>query len=138
MRYTQPDMTENLDWIKRKIKQEVFFSTFGMQEGFKVQLEADPQVQKAVEAIPAGPRTLPERAQNRGATRGREWRPRSPVKAKLLLWNKGPASQHIAGCATAALSSVLLFAIHSRTGAYCFSWQAFGASAKILLLLVGV
>jgi carboxyl-terminal processing protease len=45
-------MTENLDWIKRKIKQEVFLSTFGQQEGFKVQLEADPQVQKAVEAIP--------------------------------------------------------------------------------------
>jgi carboxyl-terminal processing protease len=52
VRYTEPDMSENLDWVKRKIKQEVFFSTFGMQEGFKVQLEADPQVQKAVEAIP--------------------------------------------------------------------------------------
>jgi len=50
--YTEPEMTENLDWIKRKIKQEVFLSTFGQQEGFKVQLEADPQVQKAVEAIP--------------------------------------------------------------------------------------
>src|SRR6266704_1786257 len=37
---------------KRKIKQEVFMSTFSQQEGFKVLLEADPQVQKAVEAIP--------------------------------------------------------------------------------------
>ena len=27
-------------------------STFGTQEGFKVLLEADPQVQKAVEAVP--------------------------------------------------------------------------------------
>jgi carboxyl-terminal processing protease len=52
VRYTEPDMSENLDWVKRKIKQEVFFSTFGMQEGFKILLEADPQVQKAVEAIP--------------------------------------------------------------------------------------
>ncbi len=52
VRYTEPDITENLEWIKRKIKQEVFLSTFGQQEGFKVQLEADPQVQKAVEAIP--------------------------------------------------------------------------------------
>ncbi len=52
VRYTEPDISENLDWIKRKIKQEVFLSTFGQQEGFKVQLEADPQVQKAVEAIP--------------------------------------------------------------------------------------
>ena len=52
VRYTEVEMAENLDWIKRKIKQEVFMSTFGQQEGFKVLLEADSQVQKAVEAIP--------------------------------------------------------------------------------------
>jgi carboxyl-terminal processing protease len=50
--YTEPEMADNLDWIKRKIKQEVFLSAFGQQEGSKVQLEADPQVQKAVESIP--------------------------------------------------------------------------------------
>jgi len=50
--FTEPEISENLDWIKRKIKQEVFLSSFGQQEGFKVQLEADPQVQKAVEAVP--------------------------------------------------------------------------------------
>lgn len=52
VRYTEPEFADNLDWIKRKIKQEVFMSTFGMQEGFKIQLAADPQVQKAVESIP--------------------------------------------------------------------------------------
>jgi carboxyl-terminal processing protease len=52
VRYTEPEFAENLDWIKRKIKQEVFLSTFSQQEGFKVLLEADPQLQKAVEAIP--------------------------------------------------------------------------------------
>lgn len=50
--YTEPELAENQDWIKRKIKQEVFMSAYGTQEGFKVLLEADPQVQKAVEAIP--------------------------------------------------------------------------------------
>jgi carboxyl-terminal processing protease len=50
--YTEPEIAENLGWIKRKIKQEVFMSAYGTQEGFKVLLEADPQVQKAVEAIP--------------------------------------------------------------------------------------
>jgi len=50
--YTEPEMSENIDWIKRKIKQEVFMSVFGQQEGFKVELEADPQVQKAVDSIP--------------------------------------------------------------------------------------
>ena len=50
--YTEPEYTENLDWVKRKIKQEVFMSNYGTAEGFKVLLEADPQVQKAVESIP--------------------------------------------------------------------------------------
>ncbi len=52
VRYAEADLAENQDWVKRKIKQEVFMSTFGMQDGFKVLLEADPQVQKAVESIP--------------------------------------------------------------------------------------
>ena len=52
IKYTEPEYAENLDWIKRKIKQEVFMSTYGTQEGFEVLLEADPQVQKAVESIP--------------------------------------------------------------------------------------
>lgn len=52
VRYTEPEMAENSDWIKRKIKQEIFMSAYGQQEGFKVLLEADPQVQKAVEAVP--------------------------------------------------------------------------------------
>jgi carboxyl-terminal processing protease len=50
--YTETELTENLDWVKRKIKQEVFVSTFGQQEGFKVQLGIDPQVLKAIEAVP--------------------------------------------------------------------------------------
>ena len=50
--YTEPELSENMDWIKRKIKQEVFMSVYGQQEGFKVELEADPQVQKAVDSIP--------------------------------------------------------------------------------------
>ena len=52
VRFSEAEIAENQDWIKRKIKQEVFMSNFGMQEGFKVLLEADPQVQKGVEAIP--------------------------------------------------------------------------------------
>jgi carboxyl-terminal processing protease len=50
--YTEPELAENQDWIKRKIKQEIFMSAFGQQEGFKVLLEADPQVLKAVDSIP--------------------------------------------------------------------------------------
>jgi carboxyl-terminal processing protease len=52
IRYTEPEFTENQDWIKHKIKQEVFMSNYGTAEGFKVLLAADPQVQKAVDSIP--------------------------------------------------------------------------------------
>ena len=57
VRYIEPDFAENQDWIKRKIKQEVFFSAFGLQEGSKVLIEADPQVQAAMDALPQA-RTL--------------------------------------------------------------------------------
>jgi carboxyl-terminal processing protease len=52
VKFTEADMADNNDWIRRKIKQEVFMSAFGMQEGFKVLLAADPQIIKAEEAIP--------------------------------------------------------------------------------------
>jgi carboxyl-terminal processing protease len=59
--YTEPELAESLDWVKRKIKQEVFLSTFGQPEGFKVELEADPQLLAAIEAIPQA-RALYEKA----------------------------------------------------------------------------
>ena len=52
LRYTEPELAESLEWVKRKIKQEVFLSTFGQPEGFKVELEADPQLLAGIEAIP--------------------------------------------------------------------------------------
>ena len=52
VRYSETELSENLDWVKRKIKQEVFVSTFGQQEGFKVQLESDPQLIAGIEAVP--------------------------------------------------------------------------------------
>lgn len=61
IRYTEPEMAESLDWVKRKIKQEVFVSMFGQQEGFKVQLETDPQLRAGIDAIPQA-RALYEKA----------------------------------------------------------------------------
>ena len=67
--YTEAEFAENQDWVKRKIKQEVFMSNYGTQEGFKVLLDADPQVQKGVEAIPEA-RALYENARKIVAQRG--------------------------------------------------------------------
>ena len=69
VRYTEPELAENLDWVKRKIKLEVFVSSFGQQEGFKVQLETDPQLLAAIEAVPQA-RALYEKARKIIAQRG--------------------------------------------------------------------
>ena len=50
--YTEADITANLDWIKLQIKKEVFLSAFGLQEGYQIELQDDPQVLKAIDAIP--------------------------------------------------------------------------------------
>jgi len=50
--YTEPDIDQNLDWIKREIKKEVFISIFGLPAGYQVEVEDDPQVVKAVESLP--------------------------------------------------------------------------------------
>ena len=50
--YTAQDIQQNLDWIKWKIKREVFSSVFGSDAGYQVELEHDEQVLKAIPLIP--------------------------------------------------------------------------------------
>jgi carboxyl-terminal processing protease len=52
VKYTEPDIAENLAWIKREIKKEAFISVFGLTEGAKVDLEDDAQLEKAIESLP--------------------------------------------------------------------------------------
>ena len=49
---TDEDIAENLDWLKREIKKEVFISSFGLPVGYQVELEDDPQVVAAIESLP--------------------------------------------------------------------------------------
>jgi carboxyl-terminal processing protease len=52
IKYTEPQIQENLTRLKLQIKREVFTSAFGLNEGFKVALQDDPQLEKAIELIP--------------------------------------------------------------------------------------
>jgi carboxyl-terminal processing protease len=52
IKYTEPEIQENLTWLKLQIKREVFTSVFGLNDGFKVALQDDPQLDKAIELIP--------------------------------------------------------------------------------------
>jgi carboxyl-terminal processing protease len=50
--FTDADFRDDIDFIKRRIKQEIFNSTLGLQEGFKVAIQGDTQVLKALEVMP--------------------------------------------------------------------------------------
>jgi carboxyl-terminal processing protease len=50
--YTQAQIQQNLPWLKWIIKREVSTTLFGLNAGYKVQLENDPQLDKAVESLP--------------------------------------------------------------------------------------
>jgi len=51
--FTDEDIKTNEDFIKRRIKQEVYTSSFGLQEGFKIAVQGDTQVLKALDVMPA-------------------------------------------------------------------------------------
>jgi len=50
--FTDEDIQKNVDFIKRRLRQEVFTSLFGLQEGFRVAIQGDTQVLKALEVMP--------------------------------------------------------------------------------------
>jgi carboxyl-terminal processing protease len=49
--YTPQDIQQNLSWLQWKIKREVFTSVFGLDAGYKVDLDHDAQLEKAIPLI---------------------------------------------------------------------------------------
>jgi carboxyl-terminal processing protease len=49
---TDQQIAKNLPYLKWEIKREIFTSVFGLDAGYKVALDHDPQVAKAIAAIP--------------------------------------------------------------------------------------
>jgi carboxyl-terminal processing protease len=50
--FTEDQIQQNLSWLKWEIRREVVTTVFGVNEGYKVALENDPQLEKAIESIP--------------------------------------------------------------------------------------
>jgi len=63
---------ENLDYVKRWIKREVYVSAFDYDEGRKVYLRLDPDVQKAVELLPRARKLLTGARDLQAQAEGRE------------------------------------------------------------------
>jgi carboxyl-terminal processing protease len=52
IKYTDQDIQQHLPWIKWEIKREVFTTLFGLDDGYKVELQNDPQLEKGIASIP--------------------------------------------------------------------------------------
>lgn len=50
--FTEAEFTENHDWIKQQLKRELYITAFSFEESQRVQIEQDPAVAKAIEAMP--------------------------------------------------------------------------------------
>jgi carboxyl-terminal processing protease len=52
IKFSDADIQANIVWLKWQIKREVFTSYFGLNDGYKVELQDDVQLDKAIELIP--------------------------------------------------------------------------------------
>ncbi len=50
--FTPAQIQQITPWLKWEIKREVFTTVFGLDAGYKVQLENDPQLEKAIDSLP--------------------------------------------------------------------------------------
>jgi len=49
--FTEADLVQSNDWVRPRIKSEIFVDAFGQQEGMKAATEADPEVTRALELM---------------------------------------------------------------------------------------
>ena len=61
-------MVQNLDWVKRNIRSEIFISQFGQEAGLRSHAEEDPEVLKALDLLPQA-RALEQNAKKVEAAR---------------------------------------------------------------------
>jgi carboxyl-terminal processing protease len=50
--FTEAEFAENHDWLKQRLKKEMYITAFSKEESDKVAIEDDPEVAKAIEALP--------------------------------------------------------------------------------------
>lgn len=58
--FSESDIAENLPFIKKNLKEELVLSVFGMEDAYRIDAEADAQIQKAIELLPQAAAMLAE------------------------------------------------------------------------------
>ncbi|HOK46939.1 MAG TPA: S41 family peptidase [Bryobacteraceae bacterium] len=52
IRFTEAEFAQHQDWLKRELKREMYTSAFGLDEARRLTIETDPEVARAIEAMP--------------------------------------------------------------------------------------
>jgi carboxyl-terminal processing protease len=52
VQFSEADWTANHEWLRNRLQQEMYITAFSIDESKKVQVTEDPEVQKAIEALP--------------------------------------------------------------------------------------
>jgi carboxyl-terminal processing protease len=50
--FTEAEFTQDMDWIKRMLKREMYITAFNLDESRRVEVETDPEVEKAIDSLP--------------------------------------------------------------------------------------
>jgi hypothetical protein len=50
--FTEADWTDNHTWIQQQLKREMYATAFSYEDSQKVAIETDPEVLKAIDAMP--------------------------------------------------------------------------------------
>ena len=50
--FTDSEFDQDIDWIRLQLKREMYSSAFGMDDANRLTIETDPEVAKAVDALP--------------------------------------------------------------------------------------
>ena len=50
--FTEADFTANHQWVKEQLKREMYITAFSWEQSVRVNIQQDPEILRAVEAIP--------------------------------------------------------------------------------------
>lgn len=50
--FTEADFTRDTDWVRRMLKKEIYLTAFNVDESRRADIESDPEVEKAIDALP--------------------------------------------------------------------------------------
>ncbi len=51
IKFTEAEFTQNMDWMKRMLKKEIYLTAFDRDESRRVEIETDPEIEMAIQSL---------------------------------------------------------------------------------------